>query len=806
MKKLLPLFFIFSGLSMTAKAQPFVRQEIRYASSEATEVFMVWGMNNWQLPASMLRPEGSFIKDKLLYTPMKRGKDGFSADLILPSNTLLDYVFWITRGPAGKTVDIWDVNKAPQKDYHSLVLNNNTILITPAVNVRPKEALTLLDFAMPLLSVSAVLFFFLLIIRTRRLGNIPLHSGPAAVVTASAMVLAFFLILIRSSVTGESWDLYLHPSSSFSKVIWAGFYDFIYTLVLAFFFLFLLRLFRNRKKIRSALSGTFVILCLISLIAGILNIRVVETIGKPFNYPWFYYSDFLNSVDAHAAIASNLSFSYFIQVLMICSAAFFLGMSIVIITDLVLQRLQIKPLLISSLLCCSIAYVTLGPGAVDHYHWDYNKLANPLVAFVRSVGPFSGDPELFTMNIADSLRFNLFINKNFKTHAQKKSGIKNVLLFVMESTPAEYIQPYAAAYKITPELEKYLPEAVVFDNIYAHAPATNNSMVSILGSVYPWLSYNSITKEYPGIKIPTISSELKQLGYRTSFFNSADNRFQKAGEFLEQRKFDAIKDCNTLQCKQRFEVKDEKWDYLDGKNDECTAEELVSWIGQKPEMPFFTMMWTYQTHYPYFVSGEEEAFVPSDPILNRYLNAVHHSDAVLGKIIKGLKEKGLYESTLIVVVGDHGEAFGRHNQTTHASGIYEENLHVPCILINPAFKGEHQNGIGGLVDIAPTIMNLLGYSSSEKWQGKDLFTAKKNDRVYFFTPWSDYLFGYREGNKKYIFNATKNLTEMYDLEQDPFEKNNIAAEFPDAVDLSHQRIAGWVQSLNKYIGTLIAVK
>jgi lipoteichoic acid synthase len=217
------------------------------------------------------------------------------------------------------------------------------------------------------------------------------------------------------------------------------------------------------------------------------------------------------------------------------------------------------------------------------------------------------------------------------------------------------------------------------------------------------------------------------------------------------------------------------------------------------------MMWTYQTHFPYFSSGEEISFNPNDPVMNRYLNAVHHSDQVLGKLLDDLKAKGLFESTLVVVVGDHGEAFGRHQQITHAGGVYEENLHVPFILINPGFNQQQVKGVGGLVDIAPTIMNILGYPGSEYWHGKDLFTAKENDRVYFFTPWAaDYLFGYREGKLKYIFNATKNITEMYDLESDPLETTNIASQFPEKAEISHQRIAAWVQSINKYMNTLLA--
>jgi phosphoglycerol transferase MdoB-like AlkP superfamily enzyme len=804
---LLSLFFLFCfsvrAAENTGMPGSQVTQEIRYTSGEATEVFIVWGVNNWNIPGIESRPQGSFVKDNLLYTPMEKEDGYFSAALNVKSGTMLDYVFWITRGPAEKPLDAWDLNKAPQKDYHTLALNSCAVMISPAVSARPKEAISILDYAIPLLSVPVILLFLFLILRTYTLGAAPVETSPYRVVIASALVLALALAFIRSSVTGQCWDLYLHPFKAFPEVLWTGFYDVLYVFLLTLIFLALLRITRNKKRISKLICGTFVILCFFSLLAGILNIRVVEMLGKPFNYPWLYYSDFLKSGDAQAAITSNIPFDYFLRIVMITVAAFITVQLILVVTDLLFRRKKMRTVLVFALACCSIVYIGVAPALVDNSGMDYNKLANPVVAFTASVGLFSGDPELFTMNVADSLKFDLSGKKNIPGAAQKKS-IRNVLIFVMESTPAEYIQPYSRLYRITPELEKLLPEAVVFDNIYAHAPATNNSMVSILGSVYPWLSYNSITREHPGIAIPTISSELKKRGYRTAFFNSADNRFQKAGEFLAQRKFDDVKDCNSITCEGRFEIHDEKWDYLDGKDDACTADDLLSWVKQDTARPFFTMMWTYQTHYPYFTSGEEQTYTTADPVQNRYLNAVHHSDLVLGTLIRQLKESGLYESTLIVVIGDHGEAFGRHNQTTHASGIYEENLHVPCLLINPLFKGTHSSGIGGLVDIAPTVMDQLGFPSPAQWQGKDLFTAKDNDRVYFFTPWADYLFGYREGSRKYIFNATKNLTEMYDLKTDPQETRNIALEFPQQAEISHQRLAGWVQSINSCMNRLLA--
>jgi arylsulfatase A-like enzyme len=256
-----------------------------------------------------------------------------------------------------------------------------------------------------------------------------------------------------------------------------------------------------------------------------------------------------------------------------------------------------------------------------------------------------------------------------------------------------------------------------------------------------------------------------------------------------------------MKCATEFH--NEKWKDMDGADDSCTANELLNWIDQDASKPFFGMMWTFETHYPYAVSGTEKKYNTSDPDFNRYLNAVNHSDAVLGKLMEDLKKNHLLESTLVVIIGDHGEAFGRHGQTTHASGIYEENVHIPCLFINPGFKEERNQNPGGIVDIAPTIMNILELPASPKWQGENLFTADKNKRIYFFSPWSDYLFGYREDDRKYIFNATKNTTEIYDLKTDPYETKNLADQYPSDVEKCHECLAAWTQYSNKFMDTLL---
>ena len=170
-----------------------------------------------------------------------------------------------------------------------------------------------------------------------------------------------------------------------------------------------------------------------------------------------------------------------------------------------------------------------------------------------------------------------------------------------------------------------------------------------------------------------------------------------------------------------------------------------------------------------------------------------------------LDEEKLAESTLVVVLADHGEAFGRHNQTGHAADIYEENIHVPLMLINPRlFHGEENRVVGGIIDIAPTVLDLLGLPMPAGWQGRSLLGEDRSPRVYFFAPFSQLLFGYREGDRKFVYNATKDSYRIHDLASDPAEGNNLARHEPGTKVVVRQRLAAWLQYQNRLLKELVS--
>jgi lipoteichoic acid synthase len=795
------LFLVITLFLFTQARAANVSHEIRYSNNGARQVYLVWGVNNWQLLPESQLPAGSFIKEKVIYTEMSQNADGqFTSTLSVPATSVIDYVFWITRGPLDKGTDIWDLN-APGKDYHTLASPGSITLVESAIPVRPQESLSVLDVSVLLLLLtgSMALVFF---IRRRRQSPATSFST-FTIVGGTGFALLFFLFLIRPSVLGISWDLLANPLLTIPLAAGAAYYDLLYVAAFVSFFALLSFLLRKRKKARRFVAGIFVSFCLLSLVAALLNIKVVDLLGKPFNYQWLYYSDFLNSPDARAAMSANLESGEIWS--LVATLLAFLFTSYLLMTLLlyfrhrpVLARISLTA--VAGVFCL---YLLLAPGVISRQKWDKDLLQNPVTAFLESVNPWQPDPGLFTMAVADSLNYRKPASR--QNISQASSSFTNVVIFVLESTPAEYVDCYGSHYGATPNLRELASSAVVFRNVYAHAPATNLSMVSMLTSSYPWLSYNSLTEEHPDLSLPSIAEVLKSRGYRTGFFNSADNRYQKAGEFLAHRRFDRISDCRAKSCDGRsFVVEDKSWKFMDGKEDGCTTEELMSWIDESPRQPFFGMMWTYQTHYPYFSVGPEKNFENKNESLNKYLNALNYADSLIGNVVAQLRRKGLLESTLLVVVGDHGEAFGRHDQISHGRKIYEENLHVPCMIINPLFKGHQMDGVGGLVDLAPTIMTLLHQPAPEEWEGEDLFAKNGDSRVYFFAPWSDYLFGYRQGNKKYIYNATKGKTELYDLSADPLESVNLSSEAGKEIAIHHQRLAAWTQYVNRRTEEIIA--
>lgn len=370
---------------------------------------------------------------------------------------------------------------------------------------------------------------------------------------------------------------------------------------------------------------------------------------------------------------------------------------------------------------------------------------------------------------------------------------RNVVLIVLESTGDRYLSLYGSPYDTTPRLLGESAHALVFDSFYCHVGLTANSMAAISLSIYPYMTWREYTQDHPDYPGRTLADLFHARGHRTAFLHSGDLDYVGQRQFLRNRGFDTLLDVRDLSPEHQVS----SW----GGEDRILYEGALRWIDQDGGRPFYLMLWSIQSHHPYEPSPGWElvdffhgALPPDDYDLGRYLNTLREEDLQLGRLFDGLRERGLAEDTLVVITGDHGEAFGDPHRTWgHGARLYEENVRVPLVLWSPRLfpEGRRVATIGSHADLNPTVADLLGLAPPEGWQGRSLFDPSRPPRAYFYAASDDYLLGVREEGWKYVYDATTGRDELYDLPSDPAERRNVAAQHPERCGRLRQRLAAW---------------
>jgi lipoteichoic acid synthase len=368
---------------------------------------------------------------------------------------------------------------------------------------------------------------------------------------------------------------------------------------------------------------------------------------------------------------------------------------------------------------------------------------------------------------------------------------KNVVMIVLESVGIRRLQLYNAPYGDTPQMERLARHAAVFDRIYVSQAYTSAAMSALFCSLYPQFDWSPITRSAPDIGVPGIADALARRGYTTAFMHSGQLSFDKEGEFLRDHGFQSV-------------IADQG--DATGPADAAMLPKAVNWIRANSQRPFFLALWTQDTHHPYFASDSHDYKV-SDASLNRYLNAIHSSDALIGRLADAIDAMNLGDDTIIVITGDHGEAFGEHGQLAHNWTVYDEEMRVPLLIVNPHLfaREEHVTRLGRQIDIAPTVLSLLGYDAPSSWQGDSLFDSSSVDHVYLFCRYGDYTFGLADSHFKYVYDLTRDRSELYDLAADPGELRDLSRDpkrFATVRD-DHMKVEAWISFQQRYLRDLL---
>lgn len=192
-------------------------------------------------------------------------------------------------------------------------------------------------------------------------------------------------------------------------------------------------------------------------------------------------------------------------------------------------------------------------------------------------------------------------------------------------------------------------------------------------------------------------------------------------------------------------------------------------------------------------------------IYSVYEVGANEADARLRSIVEAIKARGRWDQTLLIVVADHGDEFGEHGGWQHDHSLYEEMVHVPMVMRFPGgeFGGRRIKESSSLIDIAPTVIGYLGLTGPsllgmDELDGRDWYTdlqngnaeqvltrvvatrVNTNKRLHVaLKARGDRNLALRSGPWKAIWNHDLRTLELYNIEEDPLEQSNVAAEEPE---------------------------
>jgi arylsulfatase A-like enzyme len=366
-----------------------------------------------------------------------------------------------------------------------------------------------------------------------------------------------------------------------------------------------------------------------------------------------------------------------------------------------------------------------------------------------------------------------------------------VLLITLDTTRADHLGCYGDTGAMTPNLDAFAKEAVRFDQAMTSVPVTLPSHATMFTGVDPpvhGVRYNGMFKL--GAQSVTIAERLREAGFQTGAVPAAFPVNAKSGlgqGFAIYRDLFSEPGADKLKSTESRKAAD-------------VTRLGLEWVRSAAKGPFFGWLHYYDAHYPY-----EPPFPFSSRFRDHpYDGEIAYVDAQLGELFAGLKREGIWDDLTVVIVGDHGEGLYEHGERMHAQLAYQSTLRVPLLIKSPgARRGSVISEPVTLADIAPTILDLAGRPVPEGLDGFSLRSALggaalPRRTLYFETLAGSLAFGWspiegvRRGKWKLIRSSDP---ELYDLDADPGEANNVfAAEGSVVADLSailDEAIARW---------------
>jgi len=407
----------------------------------------------------------------------------------------------------------------------------------------------------------------------------------------------------------------------------------------------------------------------------------------------------------------------------------------------------------------------------------------------------------------------------------------NVLLVTIDSLRADYVYGDEAD---TPVHDALADAGTVYEQAFSQGPFTTFSMPSLFTSRYPSeLQYVEFSKSTVGVYIddePTLPSAFQQGGYETAGFHSNpllsnlfgfDRGFDAFDAQLPFSGTDALPGRTKLLADKFFRLI-RKHPYLPA---ERINERALDWLdGRDSNQSFFLWVHYMDVHGPYIAKdglhyankyrGEklwrkavtrpgEITDNERDRLLELYRAEVEYTDSCLGDLLAGVRERGLWEDTVVVATADHGEEFGAHGTYSHPHETYDTLMHVPLVVRDPGDSFKSVERPTELLNVAPSLLDWSGIPVPEAFSGisflestppTDTVAISEADLV------PEYHASVRDDRYRYVRNDLVDRELLYDTEQDIDEQHDVAGEQPEIQDRLSDRLDAYLAAGTRKVG------
>lgn len=382
----------------------------------------------------------------------------------------------------------------------------------------------------------------------------------------------------------------------------------------------------------------------------------------------------------------------------------------------------------------------------------------------------------------------------------------NILVITIDTTRADHLGAYGYKRPTTPNLDKLAAEGTVFDAGWAHAPSTRYSMPAILTGRLPLdVYYDYAIPGWPGLspKATTLGELFQPLGYATGAITNYDY-------FDRSRRMDqGFAEYDNEDARLHGGVAGVGPERTRGSSSREQTDKAIAFVDRHAAEKWMLWVHYYDPHADYEPHPEVTPFGTDEVAL--YDGEIRFTDLHLGRLFDELRVKGLYDKTIIVVTGDHGEGFGEHGVLRHGYHLYAAQTKVPIIMRVPGLPAHHSKTPAGHVDIAPTLVNLVGGQPNPDMMGRslvDVLGGAEAKRTVFQQ------LSFENNNEKragvdaqchVIYNVSPETSwEVYRIDRDPAEKEDLASDAGACAD-TRRAVEHWYDAQQIPVGAAEAL-